>query len=157
MRTDRLELELQPRYPANVVRQVALDPRPERHVRGRCQGGRIRYRWREVQGWAASCHKHGTSTVDRPGNAHRPPRKSTALSEDRGRVTVRAERGIRAPDPDLHGAGYPHIYRRVLEMTLLTIDKIDRNPALAQTDLNNIEWWARQNGGHVPSAHAEWK
>ena len=53
--------------------------------------------------------------------------------------------------------GHPETDRRVLEMTCLTVAKIDPDLSLVQLGLDNIERWARQKGGYLPNCHAEWK
>ena len=53
--------------------------------------------------------------------------------------------------------GHAGIDRRVLEMTQIVVEKIDRNPALVRVGLENIARWTRQKGGYVPQCHAEWK
>lgn len=55
------------------------------------------------------------------------------------------------------GTGHPEIDRRVLEMTRLAVAKIDQDPTLVRTGLDNIERWTRQRGGYLPGCHAEWK
>ena len=54
------------------------------------------------------------------------------------------------------GPGHPDTDRRTLQLTRLTVEKIDRNPALVRTGLDNIARWARRNGD-LPACHAEWK
>ena len=49
------------------------------------------------------------------------------------------------------------IDRRVLEMARIIVEKIDRDPALMRTGLENIGRWTRQNNGYLPQCHAEWK
>jgi len=44
----------------------------------------------------------------------------------------------------------------VLELTRLAVTRIDENPALVRTGLENIERWTRQRG-YLPRCHAEWK
>lgn len=46
---------------------------------------------------------------------------------------------VREPNPKIHRAGHPHIGRRVLEMTRLTVDQNDRNPELVQIGIDNLE------------------
>ena len=53
--------------------------------------------------------------------------------------------------------GHAGIDRRVLEMTRVVVAKIDRDPALVQVGLENIERWTRQKKGYLPRCHAEWK
>ena len=53
--------------------------------------------------------------------------------------------------------GHAGIDRRVLEMTQVIVEKIDRDPTLVRIGLENIERWTRQNGGYLPRCHAEWK
>ena len=53
--------------------------------------------------------------------------------------------------------GHAGIDRRVLEMTRVIIEKIDRDPALVRVGLENIERWTRQQGGYVQRCHVEWK
>ena len=53
--------------------------------------------------------------------------------------------------------GHPEIDRKVLELTRITVARIDANPALARIGLDNIERWTVQKGGYLPRCHAEWK
>ena len=53
--------------------------------------------------------------------------------------------------------GHAGIDRRVLEMTRITVEKIDRDPTLVPTGLENIARWTRQKRGYLPRCHAEWK
>ena len=55
------------------------------------------------------------------------------------------------------GPGHPEIDRRALALARLAAARIDRDPALVQAGLDNIERWAQRNGGYLPRAHAEWK
>ena len=55
------------------------------------------------------------------------------------------------------GPGHHEMDRRGLELTRITVARIDENPALVQTGLDNIDRWLRQNGGTLPRAHAEWQ
>ena len=71
---------------------------------------------------------------------HEPDRESQARAEGVGPWT-----------------GHAGIDRRVLEMTQIVVEKIDRNPALVRVGLENIARWTRQKGGYVPQCHAEWK
>ena len=45
----------------------------------------------------------------------------------------------------------------MLELTRITVARIDENPALVQTGLDNVERWTRQNGGTLSRAYAEWQ
>ena len=45
----------------------------------------------------------------------------------------------------------------MLELTGITVARIDENPALVPTGLDSIERWTRQYGGYLPQAYAEWK
>ena len=56
-----------------------------------------------------------------------------------------------------NGPWRPKTGQRALEPTRIAVARIDGNPALAQTGLDNIERRARQDGGHLPRAHAEWQ
>ena len=56
-----------------------------------------------------------------------------------------------------HPGGHPETDRRVLEMTRLTVAKIDQDLSLVRIGLDNIERWTRQKGGYLPNCHAEWK
>ncbi|MCY4283772.1 MAG: hypothetical protein OXC65_00335 [Thiotrichales bacterium] len=53
--------------------------------------------------------------------------------------------------------GHPEIDRKVLELTRITVARIDENPALVQIGLDNIERWTARKGGYLPLCHAEWK
>ena len=53
--------------------------------------------------------------------------------------------------------GHAGIDRRVLEMTRVIVEKIDRDRALVRVGLENIERWTQQKGGYLPQCHAEWK
>ena len=53
--------------------------------------------------------------------------------------------------------GHAGIDRRVLEMTRVIVEKIDRDPALVRVGLENIERWTRHKSGYLPRCHAEWK
>ena len=53
--------------------------------------------------------------------------------------------------------GHPDIDRRVLALTRITVARIDTNPALVHTGLENIRRWTRQKGGYLPQCHAEWR
>ena len=47
--------------------------------------------------------------------------------------------------------------RRVLEMTRVIVEQIDRDPALVRVGLENIERWTKLKRGYLPRCHAEWK
>ena len=53
--------------------------------------------------------------------------------------------------------GHPEIDQKVLELTRITVARIDENPALVCVGLENIERWTRQKGGYLPRCHTEWK
>ena len=53
--------------------------------------------------------------------------------------------------------GHPEIDRRVLVLTRLAVARVDEDPALVQTGLDNIGRQARQNGGTLPQAYVEWQ
>ena len=52
--------------------------------------------------------------------------------------------------------GHPEIDRMVLELTRISVARIDENPSLVRIGLENIERWTRQRG-YLPRCHAEWK
>ena len=52
--------------------------------------------------------------------------------------------------------GHPEIDARVLEMTRITVARIDENPELLRTGRENIERWTRQNDGYLPQCNTEW-
>lgn len=53
--------------------------------------------------------------------------------------------------------GHPENDRRMLELTRITVARIDEQPSLVRTGLENIERWTRHKGGYLPRCHAEWK
>ena len=55
------------------------------------------------------------------------------------------------------GTGHPDTDRRVLELTRITVARIDEDPSLVRVGTENIERWTRQKGGYLPRCHAEWK
>ena len=52
--------------------------------------------------------------------------------------------------------GHPEIDARSLEMTRITVARIDECPELLRTGRENIEDAAHQNDGYVPKASTEW-
>ena len=55
------------------------------------------------------------------------------------------------------GTGHPDTDRRVLELTRITVPRIDEDPSLVRVGTENIERWTRQKRGYLPRCHAEWK
>ena len=84
----------------------------------------------------------------------RPPGMSAAMWQ-----AIRQRRRTAYTDalPPGTGYGHPEIDRRVLAMTRIIVRKIDADPTLVRTGLDNIARWTRQKGGYVPLCHAEWK
>ena len=52
--------------------------------------------------------------------------------------------------------GHPEIDARVLEMTRITVARIDESPKLLRTGRENIESAARRNDGHLSLSQTEW-
>ena len=53
--------------------------------------------------------------------------------------------------------GHPEIDRKLLALTRIAVARIDEDPNLVRTGLENIERWTAQKGGYLPPCHAEWK
>ena len=79
-----------------------------------------------------------------------------ATREDRKRWARDAREANRRASAEGRPGGHPEIDRMVLELTRLAVTRIDENPALVRTGLENIERWTRQRG-YLPRCHAEWK
>ena len=79
-----------------------------------------------------------------------------ASREERRRWAEQAsEANLRAIREGRPG-GHPEIDRRVLDLTRITVARIDNDPSLVRIGLENIERWTRQRG-HLPRCHVEWK
>ena len=91
---------------------------------------------------------------------HRKPAPATMSRRTRETLDRLAEEALearrRAGRGGL-GTGHPEIDRRVFELTKIAVARIDRDPALVEIGLDNIERWTRQKDGCLPPCHAEWK
>ena len=109
----------------------------------------------ETAGWRAHCRRRAYATQLQYPTTGRTRHAAHGRTMRTPRTPSRKARRLRQRSD--RRPGHPEIDRRVLELTRFTGDRIDENPALVQRGLDNIERWARQNGGSLLRGHAEWQ
>ena len=80
-----------------------------------------------------------------------------ASAEERKRWARDAREANRQAILEGHPGGHPEIDAKVLALTRITVARIDEDPSLVRTGLENIERWTQSKGGYLPRCHAEWK
>ena len=67
-----------------------------------------------------------------------------ATREERKRRARDAREANQRASAEGRPGGHPDLDRMVLELTRLAVTRIDENPALVRTGLENIERWTRR-------------
>ena len=94
-------------------------------------------------------------TID--GNATPEWRNAMSASpQERKRWARDARAANRQAILDGRPGGHPEIDAKVLALTRSTVARIDEDPSLVRSGLENIERWTESKGGYLPRCHAEW-